>query len=149
MVKETVLGALGVTTAPQPHGPGVPLSPCPLQLLQGAEPVGATDGVRPVQRTLQPLPGAGVCVEGLQLGRHEGGPGAGEEALATTPGPHGGKRVPTQAAMIVAALSELGASAHSGTRACAHARAHSCAQLRTLTYTHTHTPMWTLSQISS
>lgn len=51
----------------------------PLQLFQGAEPVGAADGVRPVQRPLQPLPGAGMCLEGLQLERYEGGVGSGEE----------------------------------------------------------------------
>lgn len=49
-----------------------------LQVLQGAEPVGGPDRVRPVQGAHQPVPRAGVCLAGVELDRHEGGAGAGE-----------------------------------------------------------------------
>ena len=115
----------------------VPLSPCPLQLLQGAEPVGAADGVRPVQRTLQPLPGAGVCLESLQLGRHEGGLGAGETALATTPRGIHGNAPPTQVAVIVGS-SESDVFRRMHTRAHVGIRVHN--HTHTRTHARTHTP---------
>lgn len=53
--------------------------------------MGSLDGVRPVQRSHQPLPGPGVCLAGVQLDRHEGGAGAGEDRTPhTVTCPHSG-----------------------------------------------------------
>lgn len=46
--------------------------------------MGSLDGVWPVQRSHQPLPGPGVCLAGVQLDRHEGGAGAGEDRTPRT-----------------------------------------------------------------
>lgn len=40
--------------------------------------MGASDGIRPIEGPLEPVPHAGVRLEGFQLGRHEGSPGTGE-----------------------------------------------------------------------
>ena len=47
--------------------------------------MGSLDGIRPVQRPHQPLPGPGVCLAGVQLDRHEGSPGAGEDPSRPPP----------------------------------------------------------------
>lgn len=44
--------------------------------------MGGIDRIWPVQRSHKPLPGPGMCLEGIQLDCHEGGTGAGERASA-------------------------------------------------------------------